>query len=98
MDEPFASVYEQTRRKFQEDRLALLGVANKTVIFVTHSIEEAVYVSDQIVLLSERPGRLARIVRPGLARGGDFEQIRRQPVYLDCVEEIWHLLRRYLED
>ena len=98
MDEPFASVDEQTRRKFQEDLLALLGVERKTVIFVTHSIEEAVYVSDQIVLLSARPGRVSRIVRPGLSRAGDFERIRREQAYLDCVEEIWSVLKRYLEN
>jgi NitT/TauT family transport system ATP-binding protein len=97
MDEPFASVDEQTRRKFQEDLLALLEVENKTVIFVTHSIEEAVYVSDQIVLLSERPGRVSRIVRPELDRSDDFERIRRERAYLDCVEEIWNVLKRYLE-
>jgi NitT/TauT family transport system ATP-binding protein len=97
MDEPFASVDEQTRRKFQEDLLALLEVEKKTVIFVTHSIEEAVYVSDQIVLLSERPGRVSRIVRPELDRRGDFERIRRERAYLDCVEEIWNVLKRYLE-
>ena len=89
MDEPFASVDEQTRRKFQEDLLALLEVEKKTVIFVTHSIEEAVYVSDQIVLLSDRPGRVSKIVRPELDRSGDFERIRREQAYLDCVEEIW---------
>jgi len=98
MDEPFASVDEQTRRKFQEDLLALLEVEKKTVIFVTHSIEEAVYVSDQIVLLSDRPGRVSKIVRPGLDRSGDFERIRREQAYLDCVEEIWNVLKRYLED
>ena len=52
MDEPFSAVDEQTRRKFQEDLLHLLAVEKKTVIFVTHSIEEAVYISDQIVVLS----------------------------------------------
>jgi NitT/TauT family transport system ATP-binding protein len=98
MDEPFASVDEQTRRKFQEDLLALLEVEKKTVIFVTHSIEEAVYVSDQIVLLSERPARVSKIVRPELDRSGDFERIRREQAYLDCVEEIWTVLKRYLED
>jgi NitT/TauT family transport system ATP-binding protein len=98
MDEPFASVDEQTRRKFQEDLLALLEVEKKTVIFVTHSIEEAVYVSDQIVLLSDRPGRVSKIVRPELDRRGDFERIRREHAYLDCVEEIWNVLKRYLED
>ncbi len=74
MDEPFSAVDEQTRRKFQEDLLALLAIERKTVIFVTHSIEEAVYVADQIVLLSPRPGRVHEIIRPdiaahGLARG-----------------------------
>ena len=49
MDEPFSSVDEQTRRKFQEELLDLLRHKNKTVIFVTHSIEEAVYLSDQII-------------------------------------------------
>jgi len=98
MDEPFASVDEQTRRKFQEDLLALLEVEKKTVIFVTHSIEEAVYVSDQIVLLSRRPGRVSRVVRPELDRRGDFERIRREQAYLDCVDEIWNVLKRYLDD
>ena len=98
MDEPFASVDEQTRRKFQEDLLALLAIERKTVIFVTHSIEEAVYVSDQIVLLSRRPGRVSRIVRPELDRRADFERIRREQAYLDCVDEIWNVLKRYLDD
>jgi NitT/TauT family transport system ATP-binding protein len=99
MDEPFASVDEQTRRKFQEDLLALLAVERKTVIFVTHSIEEAVYVSDQIVLLRRRPGSVTRIIRPGLRRdGADLEEVRREQGYLDCVDEIWQVLRRYLDE
>ena len=97
MDEPFASVDEQTRRKFQEDLLALLRIARKTVIFVTHSIEEAVYVSDQIVLLRPRPGAVSRIIRPQIPRGGDLEQVRREQAYLDCVDEIWQVLKQYLE-
>lgn len=52
LDEPFSAVDEQTRRKFQEDLLELVGRERKTFIFVTHSIEEAVYLSDRIVLLS----------------------------------------------
>ena len=57
MDEPFSSVDEQTRRKFQEDLLDLLRHHQKTVIFVTHSIEEAAYL-DQIALLSPRRARV----------------------------------------
>ncbi len=60
MDEPFASVDEQNRRKFQEDLLRLLAHERKTVIFVTHSIEEAVYISDQVAVLTRNPGTLSR--------------------------------------
>ena len=97
MDEPFSAVDEQTRRKFQEDLLRLVAQERKTFIFVTHSIEEAVYVSDRIVLLSKRPSRVAEIVTPDIDRSGDPERIRRSQAYLDTVEAIWQGLKRYLE-
>lgn len=97
MDEPFSAVDEQTRRKFQEDLLALRRKENKTFLFVTHSIEEAVYLSDRVVLLSPRPGRVSEIVDLDLPREGDPDEIRRLPEYLDTVERIWHSLREYVE-
>ena len=97
MDEPFASVDEQIRRKFQEDLLALLADESKTVIFVTHSIEEAVYVSDQIVIMTQGPSQVSKVVRPGVDRSGGSESIRRSPAYLDWVERIWGELQGYLE-
>ncbi len=97
MDEPFASVDEQIRRKFQEDLLALLADESKTVIFVTHSIEEAVYVSDQIVIMTQGPSQVSKVVRPGVDRSGGSEGIRRSPAYLDWVERIWGELQGYLE-
>jgi len=97
MDEPFSAVDEQTRRKFQEDLLKLLSVEKKSVIFVTHSIEEAVYVSDQIVLLSPRPGRIHSIITPDISHDADPDEIRRDKNYLDTVEEIWGNLRKYLD-
>ncbi len=97
MDEPFSAVDEQTRRKFQEDLLHLLSVEKKTVIFVTHSIEEAVYVSDQIVILSPRPGRIHSVIRPEISRDASADDIRRDKAYLDTVEEIWNNLRKYLD-
>jgi NitT/TauT family transport system ATP-binding protein len=96
MDEPFSAVDEQTRRQFQEDLLALLQQERKTVVFVTHSIEEAVYLSDQIVILSPRPGRVSRVVTMEMERNGTPEEIRRDPRYLDTVEDIWQGLKRYL--
>ena len=97
MDEPFSAVDEQTRRKFQEDLLALIAHERKTFLFVTHSIEEAVYVSDRIVLLSRRPSRVSQIIEPDIPRGGDPERIRRHPAYLDTVETIWNGLKQYVE-
>ena len=96
MDEPFSSVDEQTRRKFQEDLLELLRGRQKTVIFVAHSIEEAAYLSDQIALLSPRPGSVSRIVRPPIDRGRGPDEIRRDRNYLDTVDEIWNVLRQYV--
>ncbi len=97
LDEPFSAVDEQTRRKFQEDLLQLINEERKTFIFVTHSIEEAVYVSDRIVLLSPRPGRVSQIIDPRIDRGMGADAIRRDRQYLDTVEEIWRGLRAYVE-
>lgn len=97
MDEPFSAVDEQTRRKFQEDLLALVQNESKTFIFVTHSIEEAVYVSDQIAILLPRPSRVSEIIRPSNFRAKGVENIRRDPEYLDIVDEIWASLRTYVE-
>jgi NitT/TauT family transport system ATP-binding protein len=97
MDEPFSAVDEQTRRKFQEDLLALVQNENKTFIFVTHSIEEAVYVSDQIAILLPRPSRVSEIIRPSSFRNKGADNIRRDPEYLDIVDEIWASLRSYVE-
>ncbi|HWO88869.1 MAG TPA: ABC transporter ATP-binding protein [Gemmatimonadales bacterium] len=98
MDEPFASVDEQIRRTFQEDLLQLLSEERKTVLFVTHSIEEAVYLSDQIVILTRGPGRVSKVVRPEIPRDGTSDEIRRSEGYLDAVEEIWGELRRYAQE
>lgn len=97
LDEPFSAVDEQTRRKFQEDLLSLVANEKKTFIFVTHSIEEAVYVSDQIAILLPRPSRVSEIIRPTSFRGKGVNNIRRDPEYLDIVDEIWASLRSYVE-
>ena len=96
MDEPFSAVDEQTRRKFQEDLLKLLSVERKTVIFVTHSIEEAVYLSSQVVLLSRRPGRVSKVIHTALEDLESPDAVRRSKRYLDTVEDIWGMLKQYL--
>lgn len=93
MDEPFGSVDEQTRRLLQEDLLALLERTPKTVLFVTHSMEEAVRLGDRVILMSPRPGRVARDIAVGLPRprGDDLEQ---QPRFAELKEELWRHLRQ----
>ena len=97
MDEPFSQVDEQTRRKFQEDLRVLLSGENRTVLFVTHSIEEAVYLSDRIVLLSPRPGRVTHVIDTQHDRTEDPDLIRRSDAYADTVDSIWRILRGYLQ-
>ena len=97
MDEPFSAVDEQTRRKFQEELLQLVKNENKTFIFVTHSIEEAVYVSDQVAILLPRPSRVSEIIKPSGFKNKDIDSIRKDSEYLDTVEKIWKSLRSYVE-
>lgn len=97
MDVPFSAVDEQTRRKFQEDLLSLVQNENKTFLFVTHSIEEAVYVSDQIAILLPRLSRVSEIIRPTGFRNKYKDSIRRDAEYLDIVDKIWASLRTYVE-
>ena len=97
IDEPFSAVDEQTRRKFQEDLLQLVKEENKTFIFVTHSIEEAVYVSDQVAILLPRPSRVSEIIKPSSFKNKDVDSIRKDSEYLDTVEKIWKSLRSYVE-
>jgi NitT/TauT family transport system ATP-binding protein len=74
------------------------ALAVKTFVFVTHSIEEAVYVSDRIVLLSRRPSRVSSIVEPDISRAMDPDAIRRNSTYIDTVEAIWQELKHYLDE
>ena len=97
MDEPFSAVDEQTRRKFQEDLLNLIKIEKKTFIFVTHSIEEAVYVSDQIAILLPRPSRVSEVITPSGFKHKDADSIRKDPEYLDIVDRIWKSLRTYVQ-
>ena len=69
MDEPFAALDEFTRHKLQDDLLALWRRTEKTVVFVTHSIYEAAYLADRIMIMTPRPGRIAATLTPELPEG-----------------------------
>ena len=77
MDEPFGAVDAQTRQLLQEELLELWQRERKTVIFITHSMDEAVYLSDRVVVMTPRPGQVAEILDVPLARPRMSEEVRR---------------------
>ena len=97
LDEPLGALDKQLREEMQVELKRIQREAGITFIFVTHSIEEAVYVSDRIVLLHRRPSRVSEIIEPKIVRNVDPEMIRRQPEYLDAVENIWQSLKKFLD-
>ncbi|RZN42505.1 MAG: ABC transporter ATP-binding protein, partial [Methanosarcinales archaeon] len=68
MDEPFGSVDAQTRNLLQGELLRIWGETRKTILFITHSIDEAVYLADRVVVLSARPGKIREILSIDLER------------------------------
>jgi NitT/TauT family transport system ATP-binding protein len=94
MDEPFASIDEQTRRLFQDDLLALWSEERKTVVFVTHSMEEAIYLSDRVVVLSPRPGRVHQILDVPLPRPREATDVRAGVEFTRLVDGLWKILRK----
>ena len=87
LDEPFAALDESTREKLQEDLRALWEKLRMTVIFVTHSVSEAVFLSNRIILFSRRPGRIV-LDRAIVFKEARAEALRRDPVYWREVGEI----------
>ena len=94
MDEPFASIDEQTRRLFQDDLLRLWSEERTTVVFVTHSMEEAVYLSDRVIVLSPRPGRVHQVLDVDLARPREVSDVRASGEFARLVDDLWKILRK----
>ena len=92
MDEPLAALDAQTRTIMQEELLRIWAALGKTVVYVTHSLEEALLLGDRIVLLSARPGRVSRIYPVDLGRPRGLE-VRASPAYGALLETIWARLR-----
>ena len=94
MDEPFASIDEQTRRVFQDDLLRLWSEERKTVVLVTHSMEEAIYLSDRVVVLSPRPGRVHQTLDVPLPRPREAADVRATADFARLVDGLWKVLRK----
>jgi NitT/TauT family transport system ATP-binding protein len=90
MDEPFGALDAQTRNMLQKELLDIWEATKKTIVFITHSVDEAVYLSDRIIVLTPRPGRVCRIFPIDLPRPRDrtspeFAQVRRE--VLDLINQ-----------
>jgi ABC-type nitrate/sulfonate/bicarbonate transport system ATPase subunit len=96
MDEPFGSLDALTRQVLQEELLKIWESDQKTVIFVTHSIEEAVFLSDRVVVMGTRPGRVLRDVQIDLPRPRP-EAVRTEPRFRELSEDLWQELRGQIE-
>ena len=92
MDEPFGALDEITRDHLNEQLLRLWEKTGKTVIFVTHSIAEAVYLSSRIVVMSPRPGRILEIIDCDLPKGRTLDA-RETPQFLDIAQRVRRALR-----
>jgi len=91
MDEPFSALDAQTREIMQTELLRIWEEGRKTVLFVTHQIDEAVYLSDRVLVFARRPGRIQEVVEIDLPRPRPLS-IKRTPQFVSYVDHIWTLI------
>ncbi|MCU1647290.1 MAG: putative transporter, ATP-binding protein [Nocardia sp.] len=92
MDEPFAALDAQTRESLQDELLRIWRATGKTILFITHAIDEAVYLGQRVAVLTSRPGRVKAVVDIDLDREGDPD-IRSSESFRQVRHHIWSLLR-----
>ncbi|MDF2998091.1 MAG: transporter related protein [Xanthobacteraceae bacterium] len=92
MDEPFGALDAQTRRVMQEELRAIWRRTRKTVVFVTHDVQEAVFLADRISIMSARPGRIQHIIDVDLPKDRG-EEILEDQRFIQLSEQIWRLVR-----
>ncbi len=93
MDEPLASLDEQTKMLVQEDLLRLWEGSSKTVIFITHSLDEAVVLGDRVAVMSDRPGRIKAVYDISLPRPRNALELRNNPDFIGARAQVWDALR-----
>ncbi|GGO87873.1 ABC transporter ATP-binding protein [Wenjunlia tyrosinilytica] len=92
MDEPFAALDAQTRESLQDELLGIWERTGKTIVFITHGIEEAVYLGQRVAVLTSRPGRVKQVVPIDLGRRTDVADLRSSPEFAHYRHRIWDLL------
>jgi NitT/TauT family transport system ATP-binding protein len=91
MDEPFAALDAQTREIMQAELLRIWERGRKTVLFVTHQIDEAVFLSDRVLVFARRPGRIQAEIKISLPRPRTLE-VKRTPEFVALVDRIWKMI------
>lgn len=91
MDEPFAALDAQTRELMQAELLRIWSASTKTVLFITHQIDEAIFLSDRVIVMSARPGRVIADIAIDLPRPRSLE-LKRTPAFVAYEEQIWELI------
>ncbi len=93
MDEPFSALDAQNKLLLQEELLRIWDETRKTVLFITHSVDEAVILGDRIMVMTAQPGRVKTVVDVPLERPRDILELQKNPQYGELVHEIWASLR-----
>jgi NitT/TauT family transport system ATP-binding protein len=96
MDEPFAALDAQTREILQEELLQLMQrpEERKTMVFITHSIDEAILLGDRVAIMTARPGRIKEMIDMPFGRPRDVEVVRADPRFAELRSHIWHQLHQ----
>ncbi len=98
MDEPFGALDEQTRYLLQDELLRIWESTGKTVVFITHSIDEAITLADTIVVMGARPGTVKATIPVPFSRPRGLAQVRSDPASARIFEQVWGLLRDEVRD
>jgi NitT/TauT family transport system ATP-binding protein len=91
MDEPFAALDAQTREIMQSELLRIWRESKKTVLFITHQINEAIYLADRVIVFAARPGRVKATIKIDLPRPRDLS-LKRDPSFLKYEDQVWNLI------
>jgi len=97
MDEPFSALDAQNKFLLQEELLRIWEEDKKTVVFITHSVDEAVLLGDRVMVMTAQPGRAKAIVPIDLARPRDIIALQKSPEYGQLVHQIWTSLREEVD-
>ena len=92
-DEPFAAIDAMTREAMQSELERFVTKTRQTVVFITHSIDEAITLGDRIVVISRRPGRIKEVIDVNLPRPRFDQELKSLPVYAEIREHIWRLVK-----